>query len=125
MPITDGTETCWADDGSRHVFVGSVPSMKGSASMFCGSVYWFGTQRGSWVTSTLTLTYWTSGVGKSFTGMCAAALAMNAFQMNAGQVPPNTVIRVLGGCIEICPCGNPTHTAAESCGIAPTNQAFV
>ena len=48
---------------------------------------------------------------------------MKRRQICAGHVPPNTVMRVKPPYIEICPCGNPTQTAAASCGIAPTNQA--
>ena len=48
---------------------------------------------------------------------------MKSRQIWAGQVPPKTVMRVNPPYIEICPCGNPTHTAAASCGIAPTNHA--
>src|SRR5207253_1765201 len=85
---------------------------------------WFGRQYGSCVTSTATDTYPTSGLGKSLTGRLAAACSMNTRQISAGHVPPKTVIRVVGGIIDTCPRGNPTHTAAVSCGIAPTNQAF-
>ncbi len=57
--------------------------------------------------------------------MCFVAFVMNRRQICAGHVPPNTVMRVRGGAIERLSFGNPTHTAAVSCGIAPTNHAFV
>src|SRR5438093_6575765 len=71
-----------------------------------------------------TVTYWSTGFGKDRTGMCSVAVFMNSRQIWAGHVPPRTWgSRVRGATIEISPWGNPTHTAAESCGIAPTNQA--
>src|SRR5262245_25581421 len=63
-------------------------------------------------------------VPKSRGGIPCVATDMNAFQIEAGHVPPNTVeIRTLPQHIGICPCGNPTHTAVTSCGTAPTNHA--
>ena len=74
--------------------------------------------------STRTVTYWEVGWGKFLTGVPWVALLMNRLQICAGHVPPSTCgRRVRGATIGMSPWGNPTHTAAASCGTAPTNQA--
>jgi hypothetical protein len=68
-----------------------------------GSVYALGKQYGGCVTSTATDRYRTSGVGKDSAGMPAVARSIKTRQIWAGKVPPNTVIRVRGGSMGICP----------------------
>src|SRR5689334_21851032 len=65
------------------------------------------------------------GTGKVDAGTFASALDANTCQIRAGNVPPMTVMRVWGGRIFTPPSGKPTHVAATSSGVYPTNQASV
>ena len=63
------------------------------------------------------------GVGNFDAGVSARYAPAVACQICAGQVPPVTVMRVVGGRIVRAASGNPTHTAVTSSGVYPTNHA--
>ena len=65
-----------------------------------------------------------AGTGNSDAGTLASALDAKTCQIRAGHWPPWPSRRVRGGIMGVLS-GNPTHTAATSSGVYPTNQAFL
>ena len=57
------------------------------------------------------------GAGNGVTGRLAMAADEYSCQIWAGQVPPCTRIRVVGGTIDTCRSGKPTHTDVTRSGV--------